>query len=103
MSINVRVPFFTSVLTLWKQGQQQRVATATQQHQTRMNAGARDATRLEPQATINVRTFFCFFYQYTTSCFLIGSKIIIFIRYVKQQNDATTNTNDVHYHVTKCR
>ena len=61
MSINVRVLFFTSVLTLWKQGQQQRVATATQQHRTRMNAGARDATRLEPQATINVRTFFCFF------------------------------------------
>ena len=60
--------------------------------------GARDATRLEPQVTINERTFFF------TMLIFIGSKFIIFIKYVKQ-NDATTNTNDVHYrdYVTKCQ
>ena len=61
--------------------------------------GARDATRLEPQVTINERTFFF------TMLIFIGSKFIIFIKYVKQ-NDATTNTNDVHYHyhvTTKCQ
>ena len=61
--------------------------------------GARDATRLEPQVTINERTFF-----FTTLIF-IGSKFIIFIKYVKQ-NDATTNTYDVHYYyhvTTKCQ
>ena len=51
--------------------------------------GARDATRLEPQVTINERTFFF------TMLFFISSK---FIKYVKQ--------NDVHYYyyvTTKCQ